>query len=135
MQITSETVNVFFTITQTVVIIVGTVFTIRRWMTEPLREAISSTTKQLRELKEETDQRFKEVDEDIKTLKNQVHLLEVELPRNYIRQDQFLMFHNKTEAMLDRKLDSIKQDVQSVREDIRAIQNFLMGGKHEGRSN
>jgi len=128
MQITSETVNVFFTITQTVVIIVGTVFTIRRWMTEPLREQMTSTQNQLEELKEETEQKFREVNRDIKALKNQIHSLEVELPKNYIRQDQFLAFHNKTEAMLYRKLDDITAD-------LRNIQKLLMEGKHERRSN
>jgi cob(I)alamin adenosyltransferase len=128
MQITSESLNVVFTITQTVVIIVGTVFAIRRWMTEPLREQMASTQNQLEELKEETDQRFRNVNKDLKTIENRLHSLEVELPKTYIRQDQFLAFHNKTEAMLYRKLDDITAD-------LRTIQKFLMEGKHERRSN
>jgi len=128
MQITSESLNVAFTITQTVVIIVGTVFAIRRWMTEPLREQMTSTQNQLEELKEETDQKFKSVNNDIKRIEGRLHSLEVELPKNYIRQDQFLAFHNKTEAMLYRKLDDITAD-------LRNIQKLLMEGKHERRSN
>ena len=128
MHIDSETLNVVFVIVQTLVIIVGTIFTIRRWMTEPLREAISSTSKQLRELKDETDQKFESVNNDIKRIEGRLHSLEVELPKNYIRQDQFLAFHNKTEAMLYRKLDDITTD-------LRNIQKLLMEGKHERRSN
>jgi predicted nuclease with TOPRIM domain len=136
MQITSETLNVFSVIIQTLAIIGGTVFGIRKWMTEPLREEIGRTKQEMGELKSEASQRFEKVQQEIRDLDNRIRSMEIDLPKSYIRFDQFLSLNNKLEANLDKRLEELKGSIESLRDDVKGIQNILMGGQsNERRTN
>ena len=122
MQITSETLNLVFVVTQILLTVGGTVFAIRKWFTEPLREENSRTKQALEEFKSETEQRFEGVDKTLKNVDNRIREIEVKLPETYLRQDQFLILHNKFEATIHHKLESLEKS-------IRELQRFLMEGK------
>jgi uncharacterized protein YpuA (DUF1002 family) len=139
MQITSETINFIFVATQTIVIIGGIIFSVRKWMTEPLKQENLQTRAELKELEERTNRRYEETKQEIEKLQKKVHQIEVELPQSYLHKEWFLALHNKLEADLKQSFNDLKQDLKqdiaNLRKDFQALQRFLMEGKHERRTN
>jgi len=132
MQITSETLNVVFVVSQIILTVGGAVFAIKRSLTDPLRRE----NEELRDFIMSQLKEFKKLhEEEIQTLRKKLDLLEHKVEERVTKEEHYRDLGGfRTEFhWLRDKLDQILIALASVAKDT-ALAMYLKGGENERKS-